>query len=298
MAKDRTVVDIDGRRVSLSHLGRVLYPATGATKAAVLHYYTQVAAALLPHLADRPASFLRCPEGVEGERFWAKNIPLGAPDWIPTLEVVHHAGTTRQIVLADLATLMWSANLANLEIHVPQWRAAPELHDRLVVDLDPGEGTTMLHCCAAALAVRQALEQDGLRSWPKTSGSKGLHLSVPLRPTPADAVSRYAERMARRLAADLPDLIVSRMAIEARRERVFLDWSQNAGAKTTVAPYSLRARSAPTVSAPVTWEEVAGCRDPNGLVFTADQVSERLARDGDLWAALTAPDAAQRLPTR
>ncbi|QMU77414.1 ATP-dependent DNA ligase [Streptacidiphilus sp. PB12-B1b] len=296
MAEDRTVVEIDGRRVSLSHLGRLLYPGSGTTKAGVLHYYTQVAPALLPHLADRPASFLRCPDGVDGERFWAKNIPLGAPDWIPTLDVVHHAGSTRQIVLADLATLMWSANLSNLEIHVPQWRIAPELHDRLVVDLDPGEGTTMLHCCAAALAVRQALERDGLRAWPKTSGSKGLHLGVPLRPTAAGRVSRYAERLARRLATDLPELIVSRMAVEARRGRVFLDWSQNASAKTTVAPYSLRARSVPTVSAPVTWAEVADCRDPAGLVFTADQVAERLARDGDLWAQLTDPEAAQELP--
>lgn len=296
MAQDRTVVDVDGRRVSLSHLSRVLYPGTGTTKAGVLHYYTQVAPALLPHLADRPASFLRCPDGVEGERFWAKNLPLGAPDWIPTLDVVHRNGTTRQIVLADLATLMWSGNLANLEIHVPQWRTAPARHDRLVVDLDPGAGATMLHCCAAALAVREALERDGLRSWPKTSGSKGLHLSVPLRPVPADAVNAYAERLARRMAADLPELIVSTMRVEARRDRVFLDWSQNAGAKTTVAPYSLRARPAPTVSTPLSWDEVADCRDPDGLVFTADRVPGRIADLGDLWADLTSPDAAQQLP--
>ena len=296
MPKERTVVDVEGRRVSLSHLDRVLYPETGTTKAAVLHYYTQAAPALLPHLAHRPASFLRCPEGVDGEKFWAKNLPAGAPDWVATLAVPHRTKTLDQVVVADLATLMWAANLGCLEIHTPQWQDSAELHDRLIIDLDPGEGTTMLHTCAAALAVRIAMAEDGLESWPKTSGSKGLHLIAPLRPAPADTVSAYAKHLAARLHTRYPQLITDTMNRSARKGLVFLDWSQNTGAKTTAAPYSLRALPTPTVSTPVTWDEIADCRDPAGLVFTADQVPTRITEHGDLLAPLLDPAARQDLP--
>jgi bifunctional non-homologous end joining protein LigD len=296
MNDERTVVDVGGRRVSLSHLDRVLYPRTGTTKAAVLHYYTQVASAMLPHLADRPASFLRCPEGVDGEKFWAKNLPPGAPDWIPTLDVTIRSSTLRQPVVADLATLMWAANLAALEIHTPQWRDDPAHHDRLIIDLDPGEGTTLLHCCAAALAVREALAADGLESYAKTSGSKGLHLTVALRPVPAATVNAYAKRLAQRMTTRYPDLIVHRMGKELRRGRVLLDWSQNNSAKTTVAPYSLRALDTPTVSTPVTWQEVAAVRDPGDLAFGCEHLPERLRTHGDLMGPLNDPAAHQELP--
>ncbi|MFC1413280.1 non-homologous end-joining DNA ligase [Streptacidiphilus sp. N1-12] len=291
----RTVVDVGGRPVRLTHLERVLYPESGTTKAAVLHYYSQAAPVFLPHLAGRPASFLRCPEGVAGERFWAKNIPAGAPDWVQTLDVPVHTKSLRQVVVADLATLTWAGNLGCLEIHTPQWQHAPERHDRLIIDLDPGEGTTMLHTCAAALAVRLALADDGLRAWPKTSGSKGIHLIAPLRPAPADMVSGYAKRLAARLRDQYPQLI----ADNVRRDRtglVLLDWSQNTGAKTTVAPYSLRAMPTPTVSTPVTWEEIAACEDPAGLVFTPDDVTRRIAEHGDLLAPLLDPATGQDLP--
>jgi bifunctional non-homologous end joining protein LigD len=296
MPAERTVVEVDGRRLSLSHLDKPLYPASGFTKAAVLSYYEQVAPLLLPHLQGRPASFVRCPGGVEGERFWAKRVPPGAPDWISDLEVELRTGPARQVVVSDLATLIWAGNLDTIEIHVPQWRDAPELHDRLIVDLDPGEGADMLYCCAAALAVRAVLAEDGLDTWAKTSGSKGLHLTVPLIPAPAVAVNAYAKRLAQRLKAEYPQLIVSRMGKELRRDRVLLDWSQNASAKTTVAAYSLRAQAEPTVSTPVGWEEIADCRDPEELSFTADELPERLGRIGDLQAPLLDPSAARRLP--
>jgi bifunctional non-homologous end joining protein LigD len=296
MPTERTVVDVEGRKLSLSHLDKPLYPASGFTKAAVLRYYGQVAPLMLPHLQGRPASFVRCPLGVEGERFWAKRVPPGAPGWIADLEVELRTGPARQVVVADLATLIWAANLDTIEFHVPQWRDAPELHDRLIVDLDPGEGADLLHCCAAALAVRAVLAEDGLDAWAKTSGSKGLHLTVPLIPAPAVEVNGYAKRLAQRLKAQYPQLIVSRMGKELRRDRVLLDWSQNASAKTTVAAYSLRALPEPTVSTPVGWEEIADCRDPEKLSFTADQLPERLGRLGDLQAPLLDPSVARRLP--
>jgi bifunctional non-homologous end joining protein LigD len=296
MAAERTAVSVEGRRLSLSHLDRVLFPGTHTTKAALLRYYGQVAEVMLPHLRGRPASFLRCPDGVEGERFWAKRVPRGAPEWVPSMEVAIKDEVIRYVVITDLAALTWAGNLNAIEIHVPQWRDAPELHDRLIIDLDPGEGTTVLHCCAVALAVRAALAEDGLHAWPRTSGSKGLHLSIPLRPAPADTVNDYARRLAHRLASAHPELIVDSMKKELRRGRVFLDWSQNAGAKTTVAPYSLRARPVPTVATPISWDEVEGCRDPAQLVFTIDQVPRRVEESGDLLAPLVDPAEGQRLP--
>jgi len=300
MPQDRTAVTVAGRRLHVSSLDKVLYPDSGFTKAAVLKYYGRVASALLPHLADRPASFLRCPGGVDGERFWAKRVPPGTPDWVATLRVPLHGtggATMDQVVVADLPTLIWAGNLDTVEFHVPQWRTAPDRHDRLIIDLDPGAGTTLLHCCAAALAVRAALRADGLEAWPKTSGSKGLHLSIPLRPTPADAVSGYAKALARRLSDACPQLLVHRMDKGLRRGRVFLDWSQNAGAKTTVGPYSLRALPRPTVSTPISWQEVESCEDPDQLSFTAEQAADRVERDGDLWAPLLDPARQLALPS-
>lgn len=291
-----TVTEIDGRRLRLTHLDRVLYPSIGFTKAAVLRYYTRVAPMMLPHLVGRAASFLRLPEGVDGERFWAKRVPPGAPRWVPSMEVAHSRETLRQVEVADLATLLWAANLGGLEIHVPQWRHAPATHDRLIIDLDPGEGTTVVDCCTVALAARELLAADGLPAWPKTTGSKGLHLTVPLVETPAAAAGHYARELARRLRQALPELVVDQMAKQLRPGRVFVDWSQNNSAKTTVAAYSLRARPEPTVSTPISWDEVAACRRPEQLVFAPDQVADRVVAGGDPQAPLTDPATARALP--
>ncbi|WP_441246857.1 non-homologous end-joining DNA ligase [Kitasatospora sp. McL0602] len=277
------VTEIDGHRLRLTHLDRVLYPETGWTKAAALRYYALVAPRLLPHLAGRPASFLRFPAGVDGQRFWAKHLPGGSPDWLTTLHVTHSDGELEQVVVADLATLLWATNLGALELHVPQWRQTPEEHDRLVIDLDPGPGVTAVECCAVALLARELLHADGLTAWPKTSGAKGMHLLVPLRPTPARAASDYARRLAGRLRAEHPGLVVDRMEKRLRAGRVFVDWSQNSSAKTTAAPYSLRAGQAPGVSTPLEWAELAAVRRAEQLVFTPEQVAER---GTDPWAGV------------
>ncbi|MFB7665494.1 non-homologous end-joining DNA ligase [Kitasatospora sp. NPDC056138] len=288
-----TVTEIEGRRLRLTHLDRVYYPGTGWTKAAALQYYLRIAPLLLPHLAGRPASFLRLPEGVTGEGFWAKRVPPGAPDWLTTLDVEHREETLRHVVVADLPTLLWVANLGALEIHVPQWRHTPAEHDRLIVDLDPGPGTTIVDCCAVALLARRELAADGLRAWPKTSGGKGLHLLVPLRPVPERAAADYARRLAARLRAHRPDLVVDRMDRSLRTGRVFVDWSQNSSAKTTAAPYSLRAGPRPAVSAPLTWTAVRNCRRPEDLWLTPEQV---LARSRDPMSGLPTPAEAGELP--
>ncbi|TQF06618.1 ATP-dependent DNA ligase [Kitasatospora acidiphila] len=291
-----TVTEVAGRRLRLTHLDRVLYPGSGFTKAAMLHYYTRVAPAMLPHLAGRPASFLRLPEGVTGQQFWAKRVPPGSPAWVPRLAVTHRQETMPQVVVGDLPTLLWAANLGCLEIHVPQWREQPDSHDRLIIDLDPGEGAGLLECCVVALTARELLAADGLTAFPKTTGSKGLHLTVALVNTPAEQVSEYARELARRLRRALPDLVVDQMAKQLRPGRVFVDWSQNSSAKNTAAVYSLRARPEPAVSAPLDWPELAACRRAEDLAFTPGAVAELVADRGDPHAALTDPGAAGTLP--
>lgn len=286
----RTVTTVEGRRLVLSHLDKVLWPATGTTKAEALHYYARIAPVMLPHLRGRPASFLRFPDGVEAERFYIKNLPPGLPGWVPTARVPSSGeeGARDQVAVDDLPSLIAMANLGALEIHVPQWtRAGPHAHDRLVVDLDPGPGTGLCECCRVALLVRDALEADGLSAWAKTSGAKGLHLYTRLPGWTGRRAAEYAKAIARRLEAAHPDLVVHRMAKALRPGRVFVDWSQNSTAKTTAAPYTLRALATPSVSAPVTWEEVASCRDPRELAFTPDQVVARAEEHGDLLAGLT-----------
>ncbi|MGA5702900.1 non-homologous end-joining DNA ligase [Peterkaempfera bronchialis] len=295
---DRIATTVDGRPLALSNLEKVLWPATGFTKGEALHYYALAAPVLLPHLRRRPASFVRFPDGVEGERFYIKHPPPGLPDWAPTVEVSGKDGSRRQVVVDDVPTLMALANLGALELHVPQWTAdgGPDAHDRLVVDLDPGPGAGLPECCRVACLVREALAEDGLECWVKTSGSKGLHLYAPLVPAPGRLVSGYAKAVAQRLEADHPALVLSRMARHLRPGKVFVDWSQNASAKTTAAPYTLRARRTPTVSTPVTWEEVARCTRPEQLAFTPGQVLARVERDGDPFASLTDPARARPLP--
>ncbi len=294
----RVTVEVDGRRLTLSNLGKVLYPQAHVTKAEVIDYYTRISPVLLPHVAGRPMTFTRWPDGVEGTSFFEKNVPSHAPPWVHRV-TLPAPGSGREraaidyVLVDDLPTLVWAANLASLELHVPQWRVGadggPLDPDLLVLDLDPGPPADVVTCCAVALALRAELAAAGLPVWVKTSGSKGLQLSVPLHPTPADRTSGFARDLAERLARAHPDLVVSRMDKALRRGRVLIDWSQNNAAKTTVAPYSLRAREAPTVSTPVTWAEVEACRTATDLRFTAPDVLDRVAHDGDLLAGLLDP---------
>lgn len=291
------ITEVEGRRLPLSHLEKVLYPATGTTKGEVLHYCATTAGCLLAHLSGRPVSFLRFPDGTEGQHFFTKNPPPGTPSWVRTAEVPRSDGPpARQVLLQDLASLMWAANLV-VEFHAPQWRAdAPGLADRLVFDLDPGAPATAVECCAVALWLRERLAADGLHAYAKTSGSKGLHVLVPLEPTPSDAVRAYAKGLAQEAEAALPGLVTHRMTRSLRPGRVFVDHSQNAASKTTAAPYTVRARPEPTVSTPVTWDEVAAARDPGDLVFRIEDIAPRLSRHGDLLGPLINLNRARPLP--
>ncbi|MFF2810753.1 non-homologous end-joining DNA ligase [Streptomyces sp. NPDC058000] len=288
---------VEGRRLSLTNLDKVLYPETGTTKGEVLHYCTTTADALLPHLHDRPVSFLRYPDGPDGQCFFTKNVPPGAPSWVKSCEVPHsRSGPARQVLLQDLASLVWAANLV-VELHTPQWTCdAPGVADRLVFDLDPGAPATIVECCAAARWLRDRLAADGLDAYAKTSGSKGLHLLVPIEPTPADRTTAYARTLAVEAGAALGDLVTHKMTRALRPGKVFLDFSQNAAAKTTATAYTLRARPLPTVSTPVTWDEVAACAEPGQLTFLFDEIAGRRERYGDLHAPLLGPERARPVP--
>ncbi|NUU21779.1 MAG: ATP-dependent DNA ligase, partial [Streptomycetaceae bacterium] len=290
---------VEGRRLVLTNLDKVLYPAAGTRKAELLDYYRRVHSALLPHLRDRPVSFVRFPDGTGGQRFFAKHLPPGTPAWVRTATVPSKThGTRTHVLVEDLATLMWAGNLAALELHVPQWHAEqPGVADRLVLDLDPGEGADVLTCRTAAELLRDRLADDGLAAWVKTSGSKGLHLIVPITDTPSAEVSAYAKAIAAELERARPELLVASMAKARRTGKVFIDWSQNAAAKTTAAPYTVRARDTPTVSTPITWDELAAARRPDDLSFTIDDVPDRITDVGDLLAPLLNPRRARPLPT-
>jgi bifunctional non-homologous end joining protein LigD len=292
---EKVTVEVDGRRLALSNLDKVLYPEARFTKGEVVDYYTRVAPVLLPHLAGRPLTRTRFPDGVGAASFFEKNAPAGTPAWVRTVTLPVPGSTKDRetvdfVLVDDLPTLVWLANLAALELHVPQWTVGPRGGvrdaDLVVVDLDPGPPATVVECCRVAALVRDAVAGDGLTAYAKTSGSKGLQLYVPVAATPAERTSAYARELARRLASAEPGLVVDRMAKQVRPGKVFLDWSQNNAAKTTVAPYSLRARERPTVSTPVTWDEVDSCRRPEDLVFTSADVLARVERDGDLLAPL------------
>nr|WP_312890583.1 non-homologous end-joining DNA ligase [Kutzneria kofuensis] len=288
------MVDVDGRRLKLTNLEKVLYP-DGFTKAHVIDYYRQVAPYLLEHLADRPVTLKRFPDGVDSASFFEKNVSRHAPEWLRTMTLPtpgssRGAETLDFAMIDDLAGLVWAANLAALELHVPQWTVGPRggvrEPDLLVFDLDPGPDTTIVECCRAAELIREILAEDGLTGFPKTSGSKGMQLYVPVRVSNAERTSQYAKEVAQRMASAHPDRYVAVMAKARRTGRVFVDWSQNNPAKTTVAPYSLRAREIPTVSTPLTWREVERCRKPADLTFTASDVLARLDKHGDLLADL------------
>jgi bifunctional non-homologous end joining protein LigD len=292
------ITEVEGRRVKLTHLDRVLWPRTGTTKAQLLHYYATVADVLLPHARDRLVSFVRTPDGVDGQRFFQKRPPAGTPEWVTVTERVRSSGELMaQVEVNDLATLVWAGNLACVELHTPQWRAAePGVADRLVLDLDPGEGSTVVDCCRVALDLRERLADDGITAWAKTSGSKGLHLMAALRDASPDAARAYARGVARELEAADPDRVVSRMTKADRAGRVFIDWSQNSASKTTAVPYTVRARQRPSVSTPLAWDEVAAARTPGQLDFTVDDVPGRVAEAGDLLGGLLDPGGAGALP--
>ncbi|AVV40498.1 ATP-dependent DNA ligase [Streptomyces sp. P3] len=280
------ITEVEGRRLALSNLEKVLYPATGFTKGEVLHYYATVADVLLPHLRDRPLSFLRYPDGPGGQVFFAKNVPPGTPDWVTTAEVPRSEGPARMVVVQDLPSLVWAANLVT-EFHTPQWvMQEPETADRLVFDLDPGAPATVVECCEVAVWLRERLAQDGIEAYPKTSGSKGLHLLAAVRGASSERVTEYAKRLAVEAEQAAPRLVLHRMTRSLRPGKVFVDWSQNAARKTTATPYTLRARAEPTVSAPVTWEEVEECRSAGALTFFAGDVASRVRDFGDLAGAL------------
>jgi bifunctional non-homologous end joining protein LigD len=300
---NKTSVQVGERRLVISNLGKILYPQTGFTKGEVLDYYARIAPALLPHLAGRPSTRKRYPNGVDGPSFFEKNAPRGTPDWVRTVTLPVPGSTMNRetidfVIVDELATLIWTANLAALELHVPQWKLGPRGAvldaDLLVLDLDPGPPATIVECCEVALLLKEILKADGLTAYPKTSGSKGMQLYAPLRPTPADDTRHYARSLAQRLEKQRPDLVVSDMTKTLRQSKVLVDWSQNAAAKTTVAPYSLRARPEPTVSTPVTWDEVAACRAAAELTFLPVDVLERVERDGDLLADLASLPATRR----
>jgi bifunctional non-homologous end joining protein LigD len=292
------ITEVEGRSLKLSHLDRVLWPGTGTTKAELIHYYATVADVLLPHTRGRLASFVRTPDGVEGQRFFQKRPPAGTPDWVTVTQRVRSSGELMdQVEVNDLATLVWAANLACVELHTPQWKAAaPDIADRLVLDLDPGDGCTVVDCCRVALDLRERLAADGITAWAKTSGSKGLHLLAALRDATPEAARAYAKRVAQELEARDPGRVVSRMTKADRTGRVFIDWSQNSASKTTAVPYTVRARELPTVSTPLTWDEVAAAGAPEQLGFTVADVPGRLADSGDLLAGLLDPGSAGRLP--
>jgi DNA ligase D-like protein (predicted ligase)/DNA ligase D-like protein (predicted polymerase)/DNA ligase D-like protein (predicted 3'-phosphoesterase) len=290
------VVDHYGR-VKLTNPDKVLYPATGTTKAQVFDYYVTIADVMIPHIAGRPATRKRWPNGVDEASFFEKQLASSAPDWLDRASITHRSGTTTYPIIDTVEALAWIAQQAALEVHVPQWRFVsggdaehPGPATRLVFDLDPGEGVTMKQLCKVAQAVKELMDDIGLTTYPLTSGSKGLHLYAPLEePVSSRGAVILAKRVAQQLEEAMPKLVTSTMTKSLRSGKVFLDWSQNNGSKTTIAPYSLRGREHPTVAAPRTWDEIAA---PKLRHLRFDEVLKRVQKDGDLLAELD-----ERVPT-
>lgn len=288
-------VDVDGRRLKLSNLDKVLYPETGFTKGQVIDYYTRVAPIVLPHLQGRALTLKRYPNGVDGKYFYEKQKPSHAPDWVRSATVETGDRDIDFVLCDDLPTIVWLANLADLELH-PSLALAedPDRPTVLAFDLDPGEPAALPECREVALLLRDTLADLGLGCYAKTSGSKGMQVYVPLNAAVTyDDTKPFAQALAQLLEKQHPKLVVSSMKKSLRPGKVFIDWSQNSRHKTTVAVYSLRARPSPTVSTPVSWDEVAD--DSLDLVFEAGDVLERIEQHGDLFAMVL--DSKQRLPS-
>ena len=303
MADQDAQVQVEGRVLRLRRLDKVLYPAAGTTKGEVLDYYARIAPLLLAHLARRPVTRKRWPDGVSGLSFFEKNLPRGTPEWVrsvtlPTPGSSSGRGDARFPIVQDLPTLVWLVNLAALELHVPQWqvgaRGAAKRPDQLVIHLDTGAPAGLAQCAQVALLVRERLRTDGLSPVPVTSGSKGLQVYAALRGRQdADVVRAYAERLAVDLARQHPGLVVSRMTRALRPGKVLLDWSQNHAAKTTISPYSLRGREQPNVAAPRQWSEIV----PETLrQLGFREVLARAEQHGDLAAPLLGSGAALPSP--
>ncbi len=299
MAGDSATVEVDGHRIALTHLRKVLYPTTGTTKSDVIAYFAEVAHAMIPHLANRPVTRKRWPDGVTTQPFFHKDLPKGTPTWVPRRTILHSDGPKQYPIVDSPATLAWLGQIAALELHVPQWTFPVESDeqlteagfdvvrpDRLVFDLDPGPGVELTDCATVARAVRERMAGTALV--PVTSGSKGIHLYSWLDGSlTSDEASAYAREIAEAIEQDMPDLVVSRMAKSLRRGKVFIDWSQNNGSKTTIAPYSLRGREHPTVAAPRTWEELD---DPELRHLEYTEVLELLTRAPDPMRGLETGD--------
>ncbi|MGI9033555.1 MAG: non-homologous end-joining DNA ligase [Acidimicrobiales bacterium] len=284
-------VTVEGRSLKLSNIDKVLYPAVGFTKGQVIDYYSRIAPVLLPHLRRRALTLKRYPNGVDSQFFYEKNCPSHRPPWVDTVAVWsgRNKADVNYCVANDLATLVWVANLASLELHTSLARTDDVGRPTMVVfDLDPGAPATMVECARLGLLVREVLDQLGLVCFAKTSGSKGLQIYAPLNtPVGYGDTKAFAHALARLLEARHPELVVSRMAKDLRAGKVFIDWSQNDAVKTTVCVYSLRARERPTVSAPLAWEEVEGVAatgDAEPVLLDADAVLARVVADGDLFA--------------
>ena len=297
-AGDSATIELDGHRLALTHLRKVLYPATGTTKSDIIGYFAEVAHAMIPHLAGRPVTRKRWPDGVTTTPFFHKDLPKGTPSWVTRRTIQHSDGPKAYPVVDSPATLAWLAQIAALELHVPQWRFArpddtaeettfgAEHPDRLVFDLDPGPGVGLAQCAEVASAVRKRM--TGSVVVPVTSGSKGIHLYSRLDGSlTSDEASTLAREIAEAIEQDMPDLVVSRMAKVLRAGKVFIDWSQNNGSKTTIAPYSLRGRDQPTVAAPRTWEELA---DPELQHLQYTEVLALLAEAPDPMQGLESGD--------
>jgi bifunctional non-homologous end joining protein LigD len=293
----RVHVEVEGRELSLSNLDKVMYPEVGFTKGQVIDYYTRIAPVLLPHLHDRPLTLKRYPNGVDGGHFYEKQCPSHRPDWVRSEAVELRSKTIHFCICDDLPTLVWLANLADLELH-PSLSKVPEVErpTLMAFDLDPGPGTGLRECSEVALILREALERLGLECFAKTSGSKGIQVYVPVNVDDVDyhhGTKLLSNALARHLESEHPKLIVSSQRKELRKNRVLIDWSQNDEHKTTVGVYSLRARERPTVSTPLSWEELeAG--DADALVFGPEDVLARVEEQGDLFAPVE--ELEQRLP--
>ncbi len=288
----------DGRELKISNWDKVLFPATGFTKGDLITYYARIAPAVVPHVHDRPLTLKRYPNGVDAPYFYEKQSPSHRPEWVQTARI----GAVNYTLCQDRPTLIWLANLADIELHTSLSLAArPESPTMLVFDLDPGAPAGIVECCEVALVLRGLFKALGLESVAKTSGSKGMQLYVPLNQPGGKVTYAHTKPFARQIAElleqRLPELVVSRMTKRLRAGRVLVDWSQNDDHKTTVTVYSVRARERPTVSAPVSWDEVQSCldaKDPELLTFTTDQVLDRVAADGDPFAVLLS--LSQQLP--
>src|SRR5271165_6956700 len=286
-----SAVDIQGRHLKLSNLEKVLYPATGFPKKDVIDYYARIAPAMIPHLAGRALTRKRYPDGVDGEPFFEKNAPMHKPDWVKTAPIWsgRNRRTIHYVLANDLPTLVWLANLAALELH-PSLALAKDVAcpTMMVFDLDPGPPANIVQCCEVGLWLREIFDHFGLQSFPKTSGSKGLQIYIPLNSkTSYEQTKSFAHAVARLLEQEHPELVVSDMKKAVRTNKVFVDWSQNDEHKTTISVYSLRAREQPTVSTPVEWSEVEQAlkkKDAARMVFEAKDVLARVEKMGDLFA--------------